>query len=72
MAARRCEPAAAPALWRERQGRFIVAGLVLAAIRPIPLAHLAVPVLGAAFMTHAFHGAVGATAARAPAGRMAG
>ena len=72
MAARRCEPAAARALWRERQGRFIVAGLVLAAILLIPVVNLVVPVLGAAFMTHVFHRAVGATAARAPAGRMAG
>jgi CysZ protein len=72
VAARRFEPAAARALWRERQGRFIVAGLVLAAILLVPVVNLMVPVLGAAFMTHVFHRAVGTATAQVPAGRMAG
>jgi uncharacterized protein involved in cysteine biosynthesis len=66
VAARHFEPAAARALWRERQGRFIAAGLVLAAIMLIPVVNLVVPVLGAAFVTHVFHRAVGASAGRLP------
>jgi CysZ protein len=69
VAMRRLEPAAARALWRERQGRFIVAGLVLAAILMVPVVNLLVPVLGAAFMTHVVHRAAGNAAQRQPAAR---
>lgn len=72
VAARHVEPAAARALWRERQGRFIIAGLMLSPILLVPVVNLVVPVLGAAFMTHVFHRAAGTTAGRVPAGRAAG
>jgi len=67
VAARHVEPAAARALWRERQGRFITAGLLLAAIMMVPVVNLVVPVLGAAFVTHVFHRTIGAAAGRRPA-----
>lgn len=68
VAARHFEPAATRALWRERQGRFVIAGLVLAAILMVPVVNLLVPVLGAAFMTHVFHRAIGAGTRTAMAG----
>lgn len=71
VAARRMEPAAVRALWRERRGRFIAAGLVLAVILMIPIINLVVPVLGAAFVTHVFHRAVPAGSGR-PLARGAG
>ena len=67
VAARHVEPAAARALWRERQGRFVIAGLLLAAIMMVPVVNLVVPVLGAAFVTHVFHRTIGAAAGRRPA-----
>ncbi|MDR6293759.1 MULTISPECIES: EI24 domain-containing protein [Inquilinus] len=69
VAMRRLEPAAARALWRAAQGRFIVAGLVLAAILMVPVVNLLVPVLGAAFMTHVVHRATGNAAQRQAAAR---
>ena len=58
VAARRLEPAEVRALWRQRQGRFIAAGLLVAAIVMIPIINLIAPVLGAAFITHVFHRAI--------------
>jgi CysZ protein len=72
VAARRMEPAAMQALWREHRGRFIAAGLVLAVILMIPIVNLIVPVLGAAFVTHVFHRAVPAGSGRPVARGAAG
>lgn len=68
VALRRFEPGAVPALWRAARGRFIFAGLVLAAILMVPIVNLIVPVLGAAFMTHIFHRAIGQGTRAAVAG----
>lgn len=55
------------ARWRrERKGEAFMAGIVIAALFMVPLVNLAAPVIGAAMMTHLFHGARRRGAAPAP------
>jgi CysZ protein len=56
IALRRLEPHAVHALWRARRMRLVVAGTAIAFLLSLPLAGLAAPLVGAAFMLHLFEG----------------
>jgi uncharacterized protein involved in cysteine biosynthesis len=40
------------ALWRERRGRWLLAGVAIAALLSLPIVNLAAPLVAAAFMLH--------------------
>jgi len=52
VALRRLDGVAATALWRERRGRWLLAGVAIAALLSLPLVNLAAPLVAAAFMLH--------------------
>jgi uncharacterized protein involved in cysteine biosynthesis len=52
VALRRLDGVAATALWRERRGRWLLAGVAIAALLSLPLVNLAAPLVAASFMLH--------------------
>lgn len=52
VALRRLDGVAATALWRERRGRWLLAGVAIAALLSLPIVNLAAPLVAAAFMLH--------------------
>jgi uncharacterized protein involved in cysteine biosynthesis len=52
VALRRLDGVAARALWRERRGRWFLAGVAIAALLSLPIVNLAAPLVAAAFMLH--------------------
>jgi CysZ protein len=52
VALRRLGGVAAMALWRERRGRWLLAGVSIAALLSLPIVNLAAPLVAAAFMLH--------------------
>lgn len=57
VALRRLDRYAARSMWRKFRGRFLVAGLFVAALLGVPLVNLIAPVVAVAFMVHVFEGA---------------
>lgn len=55
---RRLPKAAARDIFRRHQGRFILAGIVIAFLSTIPVLNLIAPVIGIAFMVHIFESVV--------------
>ena len=54
VAVRRMDHGGMKTLWRERRGRFMLAGAVITFLFSIPLVNLLAPVVGTAFMVHLF------------------
>ena len=52
VALRRLDGIAATALWRERRGRWLLAGAAIAALLSLPIVNLAAPLVAASFMLH--------------------
>jgi uncharacterized protein involved in cysteine biosynthesis len=52
VALRRLDGVAATALWRKRRGRWLLAGVAIAALLSLPIVNLAAPLVAAAFMLH--------------------
>jgi uncharacterized protein involved in cysteine biosynthesis len=52
IALRRLDGVAARALWRERRGRWLLAGTAIAALLSLPVVNLAAPLIAAALMLH--------------------
>ena len=52
VALRRLDGVVATALWRERRGRWLLAGIAIAALLSLPVVNLAAPLVAAAFMLH--------------------
>ncbi|HTS92829.1 MAG TPA: EI24 domain-containing protein [Stellaceae bacterium] len=52
VALRRLDGVAAGALWRERRGRWLLAGTAIAALLSLPVVNLAAPLVAAALMLH--------------------
>jgi uncharacterized protein involved in cysteine biosynthesis len=52
VALRRLDGVAATALWRERRGRWLLAGVAIAALLSLPIVNLAAPLVAASFMLH--------------------
>jgi len=52
VALRRLDGVAATALWRERRGRWLLAGVAIAALLSLPVVNLAAPLVAASFMLH--------------------
>ena len=52
VALRRLDGIAATALWRERRGRWVLAGAAIAALLSLPIVNLAAPLVAASFMLH--------------------
>ena len=50
--AQRLDGIAATALWRERRGRWVLAGAAIAALLSLPIVNLAAPLVAASFMLH--------------------
>lgn len=57
VALRRFDRSAARRMWRKSRGRFLVAGLLIAALLSVPFVNLIAPVVATAFMVHVFEGA---------------
>ena len=53
---RRLDPGAAKNLRKERSGRVLAAGAIIAFLFAIPLVNLAAPIIATAFMLHTFEG----------------
>ncbi|HVM81184.1 MAG TPA: EI24 domain-containing protein [Stellaceae bacterium] len=70
VALRRLDGVAAGALWRERRGRWLLAGTAIAALLSLPVVNLAAPLVAAALMLHLVTEAAGFAGAGAPAGPM--
>lgn len=68
VALRRLDGVAATALWRERRGRWFLAGVAIAALLSLPIVNLAAPLVAAAFMLHLVTGTSGMEARGAPTG----
>jgi CysZ protein len=64
IAVRRMGPQGAQGLYRQFRGRIWLAGALMAVPLSLPLANLAIPVLGAATFTHMFHRLARLSAAR--------
>lgn len=62
VALRRLDGVAATALWRERRGRWLLAGVAIAALLSVPIVNLAAPLVAAAFMLHLVTAASGLAA----------
>src|SRR5262249_31708823 len=62
VALRRLDGVAATALWRERRGRWLLAGVAIAALLSLPIVNLAAPLVAAAFMLHLVTAASGLAA----------
>jgi len=62
VALRRLDGVAATALWRKRRGRWLLAGVAIAALLSLPIVNLAAPLVAAAFMLHLVTGASGLSA----------
>jgi len=69
VALRRLDGVAARTLWRERRGRWLVAGMAIAALLSLPIANLAAPLVAAALMLHLVTEAAGLAAGGALAER---
>ena len=54
VALRRFDRTEARRMWRKSRGRFLVAGLLIAALLSVPFVNLIAPVMGTAFMVHVF------------------
>ena len=52
VALRRLDGVVATALWRKRRGRWLLAGVAIAALLSLPIVNLAAPLVAAAFMLH--------------------
>ncbi|HKF71049.1 MAG TPA: EI24 domain-containing protein [Stellaceae bacterium] len=65
VALRRLDGVAATGLWRERRGRWILAGVAIAALLSLPIVNLAAPLVAAAFMLHLVTEASGLAASSA-------
>jgi len=72
VALRRLDGVAARTLWRERRGRWIVAGVAIAALLSLPIANLAAPLVAAALMLHLVTEAAGLATPGALAGTRTG
>jgi uncharacterized protein involved in cysteine biosynthesis len=54
VALRRFDRTEARRMWRKSRVRFMVAGLLIAALLSVPFVNLIAPVMGTAFMVHVF------------------
>jgi CysZ protein len=70
VALRRLDGVAATALWRERRGRWLLAGVAIAALLSLPIVNLAAPLVAASFMLHLVTEASGLAASSGRAGSM--
>lgn len=70
IALRRLDGVAARALWRERRGRWLLAGTAIAALLSLPVVNLAAPLIAAALMLHLVTEAAGFAGDRATVGPM--
>jgi uncharacterized protein involved in cysteine biosynthesis len=68
VALRRLDGVAATALWRERRGRWLLAGVAIAALLSLPIVNLAAPLVAASFMLHLVTAASGLAASSARGG----
>jgi len=69
VALRRLDGVAAGALWRERRGRWLLAGTAIAALLSLPVVNLAAPLVAAALMLHLVTEAAGFAGAGGAPGR---
>lgn len=65
VALRRLDGVAARTLWRELRGRWLLAGVAIAALLSLPIANLAAPLVAAALMLHLVTEAAGLAAPQA-------
>lgn len=65
VALRRLDGVAARTLWRERRGRWLLAGVAIAVLLSLPIANLAAPLVAAALMLHLVTEAAGLAAPQA-------
>jgi len=66
VAARRLDRPAVKALFQQRRGTIVTAGVLIAIILSIPILNLLAPVIGIAFMTHLYHRTLAAADIRHP------